>query len=72
MYTVIPACAVRLKDGSRMDSSVRRFIMSNEEKEKKEQILKELKQTLKGVREVSMADLEKIYAGMSDPNGMTG
>lgn len=46
--------------------------MSNEEKEKKEQILKELKQTLKGVREVSMADLEKIYAGMSDPNGMTG
>ena len=46
--------------------------MSNEEKEKKEQILEELKQALKGVREVSMEDLEKIYAELSDPNGMTG
>ena len=46
--------------------------MSNEDREKKEPILEELKQALKGVREVSMEDLEKIYAELSDPNGMTG
>ena len=46
--------------------SVRRIIMSYEEKEK---VLEELKQALKGVRKLSMEDLEKIYAGMEDPAG---
>ena len=45
--------------------------MSNEEKEKKERVLEELKQALKGIREVSMEDLEKIYAGMEDPSTMS-
>lgn len=46
-------------------------IMSNEEKREKERVLEELKQALKGVREVSMEDLEKIYAGMADSSTMS-
>ena len=45
--------------------------MSNEEKEKKERVLEELKEALKGVREVSMEDLEKIYAGAADPSTLS-
>lgn len=45
--------------------------MSNEEKREKERVLEELKQALKGVREVSMEDLEKIYAGMADSSTMS-
>lgn len=51
--------------------SCQEIIMSNEEKEKKERVLEELKEALKGVREVSMEDLEKIYAGVADPSTMS-
>lgn len=65
MYTAV------LYRQSFIGSFCQEIIMSNEEKEKKERVLEELKEALKGVREVSMEDLEKIYAGAADPSTMS-
>ena len=45
--------------------------MSHEIQETREQILDELHQALEGVRELTMEDLEKIYAGMCATDGTT-
>ena len=64
MYTAV------LYRQSFIGSFCQEIIMSNEEKEK-ERVLEELKEALKGVRELSMEDLEKIYAGAADPSTMS-